>query len=208
MTATTTERRRHWESIYSERSPLEVSWYQLRPEMSLRLIGNAGPDRSLSVIDIGGGASKLIDHLLEAGYRRPAVLDISDTALDHARTRLGPRADEAEWHCADITAFEPPRRYDLWHDRAVFHFLGEAEDRRAYRRVLERAVAPGGHLIIGAFAIGGPEMCSGLPIVQYDAERITAELGDRYELVEEAQENHHTPAGKDQLFAWFRFRRV
>ena len=199
------ERKNHWEQVYRDKSPLEVSWYQVAPTLSRELIRASGVDRRAPLIDVGGGASTLVDHLLDDGYDAVSVLDISAQALAHARRRLGARADAVTWIEADITRFEPPGEYRLWHDRAVFHFLADAEDRARYRAALARGLAAGGQLIIGTFAPGGPERCSGLPIVQYDAARIQAELGSGFELLETRGETHRTPAGKDQLFNFFRF---
>lgn len=199
------ERKRHWEQVYRDKSPLEVSWYQAAPTLSRELIHASGVDRRAPLIDVGGGASSLVDRLLDDGYTDVSVLDISAQALAHARRRLGARAGAVTWLEADITRFEPPVEYRLWHDRAVFHFLADAGDRVRYRTALERGLAAGGQLIIGTFAPGGPEQCSGLPIVQYDAARMQAELGAGYVLLETRGETHRTPSGKDQLFNFFRF---
>lgn len=201
------ERKTHWEGIYRDKSPLEVSWYQLAPTLSGELILASGVGREAALIDVGGGASTLVDHLLDAGYTDISVLDISAQALAHARRRLGARADAVTWLEADITRFAPPRAYRLWHDRAVFHFLTDAADRARYRVALGRGLAAEGQLIIGTFAPGGPERCSGLPIVQYDTARMQAELGSGFELLETRGETHRTPSGKDQLFNFFRFVR-
>ncbi|MEJ2344800.1 MAG: class I SAM-dependent methyltransferase [Gammaproteobacteria bacterium] len=200
--------KQHWEQIYATRSPEEVSWYQADPRSSLCLIEDTGVGRDDPLIDVGGGASTLVDRLLEAGYGRLAVLDISAAALDRARKRLGDRAQRVEWLQADITEFVAPHPFRLWHDRAVFHFLTDLADQRRYVRNLETALAPGGHLIIATFAIGGPEKCSGLPIVQYDAERLSAVLGSNFMLEETFTEVHHTPGGADQKFAFFRLRKA
>ncbi len=202
------DRKQHWEDVYSRKSATEVSWYQLEPRLSLELIGHAGVNRDSAIIDVGGGASVLVDRLHDAGFRDLTVLDISEHALDVARDRLGAAARDVQWIDADITEFVPSRTYDLWHDRAVFHFLTDAGDRRRYVDVLRRAVPAGGHVIMAAFAIGGPVRCSGLEIVQYDAGRMQAELGEEFELAEQQSETHRTPAGADQLFSFFRFRRA
>ena len=203
------ERKTHWERVYRDKSPLEVSWYQVASTLSRELIQASGVERSAPLIDIGGGASTLVDHLLDDGYSAVSVLDISAQALAHAQHRLGERAQQVRWIEADITCFEPLESYRLWHDRAVFHFLTEPVDRMRYHAVLESALEPGGQLIIGTFAPGGPEQCSGLPIVQYDAVRMQAELGSGFTLLETRAETHRTPSGKDQLFNYFRWvRRV
>ncbi len=203
----TFDRKRHWDKVYEGKSPLDVSWFQAEPVRSLGLIQNSGIGKDGFVIDVGGGASVLVDALLAAGYARVAVLDISAGALEAARGRLGERAGEVEWLEADITAFNPPHSYALWHDRAVFHFLTEKADRENYVQALKKAVPPGGHIVIAAFAVGGPQQCSGLDIVQYDAAKLRRELGEGFELAEEMQELHVTPAGGQQQFSYFRLVR-
>lgn len=197
--------KQHWEQIYQDKSPLEVSWYQKDPTMSLNLIRHSGTRRDDYIIDVGGGASLLVDRLRDAGYSRLAVLDISARALELAQLRLGKTANRIEWHVADITRFQPGHRYALWHDRAVFHFLTSARDRRNYVDTLKRSLLPAGQIILAAFAIGGPEKCSGLEIVQYDYDKLSRELGDGFRLLEEASETHQTPSGKLQQFSYFRF---
>ena len=200
-------RKAHWEDLYSNKSPLEVSWYQKEPALSLQLIENTGISTDAAIIDIGGGASILVDHLNERGYKHLAVLDISGNALAHAKQRLASAADEIEWFEADITTFQAPHQFDIWHDRAVFHFLTDANDRKLYLKTLRQTLKSDGHLIMAAFAIGGPTKCSGLDIVQYDANKLHAELGSGFSLVEEKTEIHVTPANKEQQFAYFRFIR-
>jgi SAM-dependent methyltransferase len=202
------DRKAHWQQIYQDKSPLEVSWYQQEPALSLELIHRTGIHSDDPIIDVGGGASVLVDRLCETGFTKLAVLDISRNALDSMRQRLGNRATMVEWFEADITDFTAPHPFALWHDRAVFHFLTEAEDRRKYVKSLKMALRPGGHLIIAAFAIGGPEQCSGLDIVQYDKEKLMAELGEGFELIEERNEVHITPANKEQQFMYFRLLKV
>jgi SAM-dependent methyltransferase len=202
------DKRQHWEAIYSGRSPLEVSWYQKEPALSLRLIDSCRLAKDAAIIDVGGGASILVDRLLDQGYTRLAVLDISATALTFARNRLGPKASSIEWFEADITAFQPPHPFSLWHDRAVFHFLTDASERRRYTNVLQTSLMPGGHLILAAFAIGGPTTCSGLDIVQYNADKLLAELGDDFKLVDEDSETHATPTGAKQLFSYFHLQKI
>jgi SAM-dependent methyltransferase len=200
-----TDRKNHWEHVYQDKAPLEVSWYQQKPELSLELIRHTGIDKTSALIDIGGGASTLVDYLLGDGYTNISVLDISAKALQHAQQRLGESAKAVRWIVTDITAFNAPSTYELWHDRAVFHFLTAQSDRQAYVSVLKRSLNPNGHVIIAAFGIGGPLKCSGLDIVQYDAKKLFKELGDEFDLVEEASEIHHTPDGREQLFGYFRF---
>lgn len=201
------DRKGHWEQVYRDKSPLEVSWYQAEPALSLALIEATGCPHDAAIIDVGGGASVLVDRLLEAGYRHPAVLDLAGAALEHARRRLGARADAVEWFEADVTTFDPPHAFDLWHDRAVFHFLTEVDDRHRYRDTLLRALCPGGHLILAAFAVGGPERCSGLEVVQYDVDRVLALFGDDFDLIETREESHQTPGGAAQRFGYFRLVR-
>jgi len=198
-------RKKHWESVYQNKSPLEVSWHQQDPVLSLRLIHDTRLALDAPVIDIGGGASRLVDKLCESAYTHVSVLDVSANALAHAKHRLAGKAGAVQWYEADVTDFNPPHRFALWHDRAVFHFLTSVEDRERYITVLKQALVPGGHLIIMTFAIDGPVKCSGLDIVQYDAEKMTAELGAGFELVETGNEVHLTPAGNPQKFTYFRF---
>lgn len=198
-------RKEHWEKIYNEKSPLEVSWYQSEPHISLELIAKTECSKDSAIIDVGGGASVLVDRLLENGYQHLAVLDIASNAMAYAKHRIGAKASDVEWFEADVTTFSPPHQFDVWHDRAVFHFLTDATDRNKYLRVLKHTLRPGGHLIIAAFALEGPQKCSGLDIVQYDSDNITRELGDSFSLVEECHEVHMTPAHKEQMFTYFRF---
>lgn len=201
------DRKLHWEQVYAQKQPTEVSWFQPRPEYSLRLIAASGVDKSQPIIDMGGGASRLVDNLLDEGYRDISVLDISAAALQHTRVRLGARAAQVSWIEADATAFEPPKFYALWHDRAVFHFLTDPADRQAYRQRLARGLRSGGHLIIATFALDGPEKCSNLPVQRYSPEALSAELGSDYTLVETLSEGHITPAQKEQRFVYCRFVR-
>ena len=198
-----TERKEHWERIYSAKTPEAVSWYQREPVLSLQLIQNCNLDKDDPIIDIGGGASVLVDRLLAIGYTRLAVLDISSTSLAYARDRLGERARNIEWFTTDVTAFVPPHQFVLWHDRAVFHFLTEPEDRKKYIAVLKQTLKPGGYLVLATFAIHGPTKCSGLDVVRYDAGKLLKETGDQFVLVDEKVETHVTPDRKEQLFTWF-----
>ncbi|MET0029376.1 MAG: class I SAM-dependent methyltransferase [Candidatus Thiodiazotropha sp.] len=196
--------KQHWENIYRNRSPEEVSWYQANPQPSLALIKSSGVDPAAPIIDIGGGASRLIDQLLLNGYTDLSVLDISATALSHARQRLGKDSPRVEWIESDITRFEPQRGYALWHDRAVFHFLTGAADRERYAAALRQALPSGGQLILASFAIGGPTQCSGLDVVQYDSEKLLDALGAGFELIETHNDDHLTPARAIQAFQYFR----
>ena len=201
-------RKKHWEQVYTDKTPLEVSWFQNEPSRSLQLITESGIDKNAAIIDVGGGASRLVDHLLEQGFSNLAVLDLSASAIQHAQSRLGDRQSEVEWFVEDITEFKPSRKFDLWHDRAVFHFLTEATDREKYRQCLQQGLVSGGHLIIATFAIGGPDKCSGLDIVQYDADKISRELGADFQLQDVHFELHITPAEKEQKFNYFHFKKV
>ncbi len=202
-----TERKSHWEKVYSEKQPAEVSWFQTHPTLSLELIERANLRPDDPIIDVGGGASTLADELLTAGFADLTELDISGAALQASRKRLGIKASRIHWVESDVTQLQSDRSFALWHDRAVFHFLTDSADRKAYVDVLKAALRPGGHLIIASFAIGGPEKCSGLPIVQYDADKLLAELGPGFQLVEQLAETHVTPTQRAQAFAYFRLRR-
>ncbi|HEY5911538.1 MAG TPA: class I SAM-dependent methyltransferase [Verrucomicrobiae bacterium] len=200
--------KQHWEKVYQEKDPVtDVSWFQAHPANSLELISATGIAKNEPLIDVGGGASVLVDRLLEAAFEYVTVLDISGAAIRHAQDRLGSRAKGVTWLEADATRFEPPHQFHLWHDRAVFHFLTKAVDRRGYVRALKTAVPPGGHVILATFAPDGPVRCSGLPVVRYDAETIGAELGPEFRLLEERRESHFTPWNTEQRFRWFRFLR-
>jgi len=199
-------KQQHWEERYQGTKPEKLTWYQPRPVQSLQWItANCTPDQPL--IDIGAGASTLADHLLDAGYGDITLLDLSAQSLRESRDRLGACADQLKWISADITRWLPTKEYALWHDRAVFHFLTDAADRAAYKLALLAGLPAGGTLIMATFAVDGPEKCSGLPIVQYSAESLQAELGPQFELLESLQEQHPTPAGNSQLFNWCLFRR-
>lgn len=200
-------RQTHWENVYTTRGEREVSWFQERPALSLELIHAAGTTPHSSVIDVGGGASRLVDALLADGFEAVTVLDISELALAAAKGRLGNKASGATWIIADIATWEPPRQYDLWHDRAVLHFLTEEADRAAYVARLKKALRRGGHAIIGTFALDGPERCSGLPVVRYDAKSLAALLGPEFELLDTRRQDHHTPMGGVQRFQFSLFRR-
>lgn len=176
--------------------------------MSLQLIRNIRSDLDAPIIDVGGGASALVDRLCNEGYTNVGVLDVSAKALALARDRMAEKACKVEWYEEDVTCFNPPHKFSLWHDRAVFHFLTSRTDRDKYVSVLKHTLEPDGHLIIMAFAIDGPTKCSGLDIVQYDADKLTAVLGSGFQLEETGHEVHITPAGKEQKFAYFCFKRT
>lgn len=201
------ERQDHWQRAYSDKATDRVSWYQAHPAVSLALIDAAGLPREAPLIDIGGGASTLVDHLLAAGYRDLTVLDFAEAALAAARKRLDD-PDRVHWIAADITRWTPQRRHALWHDRAVFHFLTEESDRGAYVRALDAALTDDGQVVIATFAPDGPERCSGLPVVRYDGARMGAALGSGWRLIESRGESHLTPAERRQAFLYFRFARA
>lgn len=201
-------RERHWENVYKEKGEYQVSWFQESPAISLDLLDAVGATPKSAVIDIGGGASRLVDALLDRGYGDVTVLDLSEPAIAIAKGRLGERAASVAWIAGDVTKWEPVPRYDVWHDRAAFHFLTEASDRTAYAARLTTALRPGGHAIIGTFAMDGPERCSGLPVIRYDAARLGAALGSSFALVETRRHDHKTPWETIQRFQFSVFRRV
>lgn len=193
----------HWESVYQTKAVDEVSWYRPHLEVSLRLIEDAAPDPRSAVIDVGGGEATLVDDLVTRGYKDVTVLDISPAAIDVAKARLGASAATVHWITSDIRTVElDEARYDVWHDRAVFHFLTNAEDRAAYVRQVARAVKRGGHVIVATFGPAGPEKCSGLDVVRYDAENLHGEFGPKFRLLESVTELHETPWGTPQQFLY------
>jgi ubiquinone/menaquinone biosynthesis C-methylase UbiE len=203
------DRKNHWDGVYASKKPNEVSWYQTRLDKSLELIHATGVAKNAGIIDLGGGASTLVDDLLGAGYTDLTALDISSAAIQAAQTRLGTRAKDVTWLLADVTRISLPKHaFDVWHDRAVFHFLTDAEDRRRYISAVDRAVKPGGHVIVATFGPNGPLKCSGLDIVRYTPEQLYGEFGSNYELRLSITENHLTPAGKPQefIYCWCRKR--
>ncbi len=199
--------REHWQKIYSEREPTAVSWHQENPARSLILIEETGVAADAPIIDIGGGASRLVDRLSEIGYRSVTVLDLAPLALSQAQERLGERARDIIWIDDDVLEHPFAHTYAVWHDRAVFHFLTEAKDRARYVAQLESAVEPGGHVIIATFSPDGPVMCSGLPVQRHSPESLTECLEASFDVVDFQEEAHHTPSGKTQHFLYGRFRR-
>jgi SAM-dependent methyltransferase len=200
-------RQAHWENVYTTKGEREVSWFQQSPTPSLELIVEAGATPASAVIDVGGGASRLVDHLVERGFEDVSVLDLSGAALKAAKARLGTRADRVHWLVADATTWEPAKPYDIWHDRAAFHFLIDEKDRAAYVERLTRGLKAGGHAIIATFALDGPEKCSGLPVARYDAARLGQTLGPGFRQVHTRQHAHATPWNAHQLFQFSVFRR-
>lgn len=201
------DRSTHWDHVYATKGEAEVSWYQDSPAISLEMIRVASPNHDAAIIDLGGGASRLVDALLQDGYRDVTVLDLSANALELAKKRLGGAASMVDWIVADATTWQPAKTYDVWHDRAAFHFLTDPRDRTAYVERVRSAIAPGGHVIIATFAPDGPEKCSGLPVQRHDSASLAAELGPEFELVETRRETHHTPWDSTQAFQFSRFRK-
>ena len=195
--------KRHWEKVYTANAPDSVSWYRAHLETSLALIEQAAVALSASIIDIGGGESTFVDDLLLRGYKNLTVLDVSRTAIEVTKKRLGSAAEQVRWLVGDIFEIAlQPHAYDLWHDRAVFHFLTTAERRLAYVRQVTRAVKPGGHVIVSTFGPEGPTKCSGLEVMRYDAESLHGEFGGRFRLVQSSKELHQTPFGTAQQFLY------
>ncbi len=197
----------HWENVYSTRRPNEVGWYQAYPEIPLHLIASTGVAKNAAIIDVGGGASNLVDALLENAYSDVTVLDLSAAALEATKARLGLASNEVKWLVADITRFTPPHQYDVWHDRAVFHFLTEAADRQRYMDAARAALPSGGHLIMATFALDGPPQCSGLDVARYSPQSLQQEVGDGFSLVESFGGLHITPSQGKQSYTFCRFIR-
>ena len=199
----------HWEKVYTTKATDAVSWFQTHAGLSLDLINATGVGHEASIIDVGGGASTLVDDLLANGYTDLTVLDLSASALAAARNRLGAKAADVRWIEADITkAGLPANKFDVWHDRAVFHFLTTPEDRAAYVRTVFHSVKPGGHVIVATFAEDGPNQCSGLPVIRYRADELHAEFGESFLLLHHEKEAHHTPSGTVQQFVYCYCRRM
>jgi 2-polyprenyl-3-methyl-5-hydroxy-6-metoxy-1,4-benzoquinol methylase len=198
-------RKDHWERVYQKHSPTEVGWYQAHPETSLKLINNTAAGTDSGIIDVGGGTSKLSGLLLNQGYKKLAVLDISGASIEKAKSQLGEKSSRVTWIEADVTKHSFVEQYDVWHDRAVFHFLTEAEDRKGYINSLNQALKLNGHLIIATFGLDAPPKCSGLSVVRYSPETLHNELGDNFNLVEAFVEDHVTPSGIKQNFIFCRF---
>lgn len=193
----------HWENVYSTKSTDAVSWFQEHAENSLRFIQETGVPLDAAIIDIGGGASTLVDDLLSKGYSNLSVLDLSAAAMLAAQKRLGKQAEQVQWLEADITHVKfPLHAFDVWHDRAVFHFLTSPEDRDAYVQAVLRAVKPGGHVIVATFAEDGPLQCSGLPVKRYNKDELHAEFGETFTLTQHGKESHRTPIGTVQQFTY------
>jgi SAM-dependent methyltransferase len=195
--------RQHWDHVYRTKSADQVSWYRPHLERSLAFIEKVAPDRAAAIVDVGGGESTLVDDLLARGYRDVTVLDIAASAIEHAKMRLGESAARVHWIEGDVTTVPLPERcFDVWHDRAVFHFLTDPAQRAAYVRQVLRAMRPGGHVVVATFGPEGPEKCSGLPVRRYDATALHDEFGAAFRVVDSAVELHTTPAGATQQFTW------
>jgi 2-polyprenyl-3-methyl-5-hydroxy-6-metoxy-1,4-benzoquinol methylase len=193
----------HWEHIYETKAPTQVSWYQEHAQFSLQYIRNTGIRKTDHIIDVGGGSSTLVDDLIADGFQRISVLDVSGTALQLARQRLEARGVSVNWMEADITQADlPEQAFDLWHDRAVFHFLTQPADRQRYIAAVRHAVRPGGHVIVATFAPDGPDRCSGLEVMRYDPESLHSEFGSGFDLVDSTNEIHQTPFGTEQKFIY------
>ena len=205
---TTLDSKSHWENIYKTKASTQVSWYQEHLRTPLRLIERTGVEKTAQIIDVGSGASTLVDDLLESGFKHITVLDMSSAAIDAARARLGSRAEEVTWIEADITKVAPPHHYyDLWHDRAVFHFLISPQDRQRYVDAVKHSLKPKGHVIISTFAHDGPPKCSGLEVLRYSPKSLQDEFGNEFELIESVSEVHSTPSGTKQKFVYCYLRK-
>jgi len=200
-----TEKKNHWETVYETKNPNEVSWTQEMPKTSLEFINSFGIPKTAKIIDIGGGDSKLVDHLLEQGYENITVLDISAIALEKAKTRLGEKGKNVSWVVSDITEFEPSSTFDVWHDRATFHFLTKEEQVSKYMEIARKSVS--GFLTIGTFSENGPTKCSGLDIKQYNEETLTNELNNGFDKIRCVTEDHLTPFNTTQNFLFCSFKR-
>lgn len=196
----------HWDSAYAQGETTR-SWFEQEPAMSLRMLAAADVSAADPVIDVGGGASPLAQALLDRGFRDVTVLDVSETGMQYAQRRLGPRAGQVRWLAADVLAWSPERRYQIWHDRAVFHFLIAAKQRQDYMRALSAATGPGSVAVFGCFAADGPDQCSGLPVARYSAAQLAGELGGQWRLISQDRQEHVTPAGDVQPFTWIALRK-
>lgn len=193
----------HWDSVYSQKATDRVSWYRPHLERSLTFIDAADLSKDAAIIDVGGGASTLVDDLLDRGYSNVTVLDLSETAIAAAKDRLGLRAEKVTWVVGDVTRLDLPRdHYDFWHDRAVFHFMGDLESRRLYVAAVRRSLKPGGYIVVATFGPHGPERCSGLEVVRYDAEGLHRQFGSSFEKLASTDEIHQTPWGAEQEFVY------
>ncbi|HET9717566.1 MAG TPA: class I SAM-dependent methyltransferase [Pseudolabrys sp.] len=201
-------RQAHWENVYATKDENAVSWFQERADISLELIRATGVNANAAIIDIGAGASRLVDALISEGFRDITILDVAEKALAKSKARVPARGAQVQWVVADVTTWEPTQKFDVWHDRAALHFLTEPSDRNAYAKRVQKAVRTGGHVIIGTFAPDGPERCSGLPVVRHDAASLGEILGHSFTLVETRRHEHVTPTSNIQRFQFSRFQRI
>ncbi|KWT90157.1 class I SAM-dependent methyltransferase [Candidatus Magnetominusculus xianensis] len=202
------ERKDYWDDVYKNKLPNQVSWYEEFPVVSFDMIEASGVGPDANIIDVGGGASNLVDNLLSNGYRRITVLDVAPLSIDKAKERLKGKAGSVKWLEADITEVKLTEDYDVWHDRAVFHFLTNADDRKRYVSAVRQSLKIGGHLIISTFSVDGPMKCSGLDVVRYSPQTLSSEFGDDFQLIESSHVEHITPAKVVQRFIFCRFKRV
>ena len=200
-------RKNYWENIYNLKKLTEVGWYQAKPEMSLQLISSVGLSKTSKIIDVGGGDGMLVDNLLHYGYTNLTVLDVSNKAIDRAKLRLGKKADLVTWICSDVTEFTPKETYDLWHDRACFHFLTEKKEVAAYHKVITKSLKMQGVLVLGTFSKTGPLKCSGLDIQQYDEEDLKQVFSDQFEIIDCVKSVHATPSNSIQNYVFCRFKK-
>ncbi len=198
----------HWNSKYCQAKVEQLSWYQSAPQPAIDMIRSLRPSAAVAIIDVGAGASNLVDWLVVEGYQNITALDISARALEHSRQRLGKAAGQVDWQVAALETYRTEKRFDIWHDRAVFHFFVAKQQREQYKKVLNTVLRPGGYVLMSTFAIGGAKKCSGLPVVQYDAPQLSQELGARFRLIDTSVEMHITPAASEQLFCHFIFQRI
>jgi hypothetical protein len=201
------KKKTHWEDAYEHKETDQLSWFQSAPAQSLQMIANAQLDPHDKIVDAGGGASTLVDHLLDLGYDNITVVDIASQAISTSQKRLGNKSDKVTWVVNDLLSWSPANPINLWHDRAVFHFLVKPDERRAYLEMLSKSMPCDSQVIIATFALDGPQKCSGLPVCRYDAASLSRELGQAFELLETAREEHITPAKREQRFTYCRFRR-
>lgn len=203
------DKREHWDKVYATKTPDRLGWYKPHLQTSMAWIDKLGLPLDEPIIDVGGGASTLVDDLLDAGYQSLTVVDLSKRVLSAVRERLGKKSDLVTWLTADITALElPADEYKLWHDRAVFHFLVNPDERRCYRNNLLKSLKPNGHVIIGTFSPEAPPKCSGLPVRRYSLQKLVDELGPDFELMDHLKELHVTPGGVEQMYLFCHFRRI
>ena len=201
------DKQAHWQHVYKTKAATEVSWTQRTPLTSLGMIKSVNVAKDTPIIDVGGGDSRLVDALLDRGYTNITVLDISQEALDKVKSRLGDKADQVTWVCADITEFKPKQQYGLWHDRAVFHFLTSSEDVETYYKLVESAVLPKGYIAMGTFSMSGPEKCSGLPVTRYSGSSLKHVFNGAFEQLKSFTDLHTTPFNTTQHFLFGIFQK-